>query len=142
MSLFRKLFLVKEICSKQGVVHFRRYRLLQTPWFAFYIHQICQSDSDKDMHDHPWNFLSLILKGAYREASKLYPDFNSIVQRDCNPGNIISHSRMDAHQITLLTKVVWTLVFTFGRRSIWGYQTPQGWIRHDEYRKLKNEGKL
>lgn len=68
-KLINSLLLVKEIKSKQGEVHFRRYRLLQTPWFAIYIHHILISDQDKDMHDHPWNFTSVILEGAYREVS-------------------------------------------------------------------------
>lgn len=52
-SIIRKFFLVKEIISKEGEVHFRRYRLLATPWFNIYIHNIRRSDEDIHMHDHP-----------------------------------------------------------------------------------------
>jgi hypothetical protein len=136
--LIRFLFLVKEIISKEGVVHFRRWRLIQTPWFALYLHKICQSDKDLDMHDHPWNFQSLIVKGAYREACKLAPKFDYIHLNSYYPGDVVKHQAEDAHKITLLTKEVWTLVFTSGRTRVWGYQTPQGWVDHKEYRRRKN----
>lgn len=67
IKIIRFLFLVKEIKSRYGHVHFRRYRLLSTPWFSIYIHHILKSDEDKDPHDHPFNFSSLILSGAYQE---------------------------------------------------------------------------
>lgn len=141
-KLVNSLFLVKEIKSKQGEVHFRRYRLLQTPWFAIYIHHILVSDQDRDMHDHPWNFTSVILEGAYREASSYPPIFDKIYVRDYYSGDVIEHKAEDAHKITLVSNEVWTLVFTSGRNREWGYQTPAGWIGHKEYRQLKNEGKL
>lgn len=141
-KVIRYLFLVKEIIAKNGDVHFRRYRLLQTPWFAIYIHQIMISDFDRDPHDHPWNFSSVILRGAYREVASYPPRFDKIYCNDYYAGDVIEHKAEDAHKLTLVTREVWTLVFTSGRTRYWGYQTPAGWIGHQEYRQLKNEGKL
>jgi len=138
----RRIFLVKEIVSKYGQVHFRRYRLIQTPWFAVYIHQILRSDEDLDPHDHPWNFSSVILEGAYRERVWYPPNFDKINYYDHYTGDVIEHKAEDAHKITLISQEVWTLVFTSGRERYWGYQTPIGWIGHKEYRQLKSEGKL
>lgn len=141
-NVLRKLFLVKEILSKEGIVHFRRYRLLQTPWFAIYIHQICQSDMDYHFHDHPWNFSSVILKGSYCERCSYPPNYRAIHTGNYLAGDVVEHKAEDAHSISLNTKEVWTLVFTSGRTRYWGYQTKAGWIGHKEYRQLKNEGKL
>lgn len=146
MNLFsrfiRFVFLVKEIVSKRGEVHFRRYRLLQTPWFAIYIHQICRSDEDLDPHDHPWDYQSVILEGCYLEDSRLAPNFKAQPVQKYYSGDVIKHKAADVHKITLVSKEVWTLVFTSGREREWGYLTPVGWIGHKEYRQLKNEGKL
>lgn len=49
---FRK---VKEIVSRDGVRHFRRWAILQTRWFNIYLHCIEQSDQDKDLHSHQTN---------------------------------------------------------------------------------------
>ena len=115
MSWFSKairyLFLVKEIISKQGGLHFRRYRLLQTPWFAIYIHQILKSDMDKDPHCHPWNFTSVILEGAYQEQSWYPPKFDKMQLRNYYSGDVIEHQAEDAHKLTLVSQEVWTLVF-------------------------------
>ena len=147
MSLFtrfiRKFFLVKEIVSKFGKVHFRRFRLLQTPWFAIYVHQILQSDMDADPHDHPWNFASVILEGSYYEESRFAPDFDTSHYQQFYSGDVIEHKAEDVHKIRLVSNEVWTLVFVWGKRREWGYRFPDGtWIGHEEYRQLKNEGKL
>lgn len=146
MSLFEKIirrfFLVKEIISRAGQVHFRRYRLLQTPWFAVYVHQICRSDEDPDPHDHPWDFSSVILEGAYEESSWYPPNFDKVQHKTYYTGDVIEHKAEDAHKIRLKSHEVWTLVFTSGRNRYWGYQTKAGWIGHEEYRQLKNEGKF
>jgi hypothetical protein len=141
-KFIRKFFLVKEIVSKFGQVHFRRYRLLQTPWFAVYIHQILKSDEDADPHDHPWNFTSVILEGAYHEDSWYPPLFDKMQSRDCYSGDVIEHKGEDAHKLRLISKEVWTLVIVSGRTRYWGYQTKAGWIGHQEYRQLKNRGML
>ena len=139
--MIRKLFLVKEIVSKYGQVHFRRYRLIQTPWFAIYIHQIMKSDEDIHLHDHPWAFTSVILSGAYQEMWK--PDPKTYLRYDNRyQGDVVVHAATDAHKLTLLSKEVWTMVFTSGRQRVWGYQTPMGWIPNDQYREMKNQGLL
>lgn len=142
MDLFRKLFLVKEIVSKEGIVHFRRYRILQTPWFSIYLHNIRQSDLDKHFHDHPWNFKSLILRGSYKEYFTCDPHHQFVLGQTYTPGNLVEHRAEDSHKIVLLTPEVWTLVFVFGPRRDWGYQTEIGFINHRDYRRLKDEGKL
>lgn len=138
--------MVKEIVSKEGAVHFRRYRLISTPWFNLYVHNIRKSDEDKYPHDHPWDFKSLILSGSYQETMRLAP-FNKYYDPDTYtvkyyPGYLAEHKAEDTHQITLLTPEVWTLVLTTGRAREWGYQTRIGWIDHKTYRTLKNAGQL
>jgi len=140
-KLIRKLFLVKEIVSAFGNVHFRRYRLLQTPWFALYIHQILRSDEDNDSHDHPWGFTSVILSGSYEESVTYPPHFDTVEHHRYYQGDVVEHDGEDAHRLRLLSKEVWTLVVTSGRKREWGYQTKEGWIGHKEYRQLKNERK-
>lgn len=135
----RFLFLVKEIISKEGSVHFRRYRLLSTPWFNLYIHHILKSDMEIDPHDHPWNFHSLILKGSYTEMAWFPPAFERLFMKSFYPGDIIKHKAEDAHRIALRTRDVWTLVFTYGKKQEWGFRTKEGWVDHLTYRQIKNQ---
>lgn len=139
LSLLKKLFLVKEIKSKEGVLHFQRYRIIECSLFAIYVHYIAKSDEDKFPHSHPWNFWSLILFGGYYEAlvkkysfKKEYfkKQFLSIGYRYYD----------DYHQINLI-KPTWTLVLCSPRNEdyTWGYLTDEGHVNFDVYRKNKNE---
>lgn len=142
-KFIRWLFLVKEIISKLGQVHFRRYRLLETPWLRIYIHQILISDYDAHFHDHPWHFESRILSGSYREDCTYHPKHSAIHSGLYEAGDTIRHDSRDAHRLTLQTPEVWTFVIAWGKRREWGYRLdPDTWMSHESYRTMKNEGKL
>jgi len=130
-KLFKKLFLIKEIKSKLGVLHFRRWRLVSTPIFSVYIHNIYRADEDKYMHDHPWNYWAMILKGGYIEQVK--NGFNTKL-----PGSFGFKKAENCHKIHHIIKPTTTLFITFRRRRDWGYHTENGWIQHTFYRQQKH----
>lgn len=130
--------LTKKIVSREGNLHFRRWKLFQSKLFSVYVHCISKSDEDRDPHDHPWWFASLVLKGGYTERvwtadGKVKGDFTRKV------GAITTHPTTEFHQLKLLGSEAWTLVLT-GRRihEPWGYLTKNGWMDHLTYRKLKH----
>jgi len=47
--------------AQNGRPYLDRLRVLQTPWFSVLLHRIHEPDLDRDPHDHPWPFVSLIL---------------------------------------------------------------------------------
>jgi hypothetical protein len=107
--------------------YMRRW-LLCTPWFTLRLHKILRSDQDRDLHDHPWDFLSFILSGAYAE---LTPDGR---ERAFVPGDVNVKRAEDLHSLRLLNgDPVWTLVVTGPRRRRWGFATPSGWVHWREY---------
>lgn len=137
---FFDFLVVKRIISRAGELHFCRWRLLQTPWFGLYIHQICRSDEEKDPHDHPWWFASFVISGGYVE--KIW-DETGVREARRPPGAFLSHRTTDFHKITLLDGPAWTLVVT-GRRTHdrWGYLTDSGWVDSVSYRREKNANAL
>ena len=68
----RNIFLNKEIISKEGVLHFRRWTIFSCYYFSIYIHQIFKADEDLHLHNHPWNYCSIILYGSYVERNVFY----------------------------------------------------------------------
>lgn len=102
------------------------------------VHNILESD-DACLHNHPWAFVSIILKGGYTEVSKeLYCDYpgkeyNKVYY---GPGSILYRKANWAHRLDL-TKPVWTLVFTFKRVQDWGFFTPNGFVNWRHYRQNK-----
>lgn len=128
--------LIKEIRSKEGKLHFRRWQLLKTRWFSIYIHGIYAADQDKHLHNHPWDYKSLVLKGSYIEETN--SGINTL-----QFGTITYRNGKDYHKIkTLLTKSVYTLFIVSPVKRIWGYQVDGSWMNHEEYRKLKNQNLL
>lgn len=47
-------------------VYLIRYYLIKSRFVNVFIHQFLRSDRD-DLHDHPWNFATYLVRGAYTE---------------------------------------------------------------------------
>lgn len=124
--------LIKEIKSKDGVLHFRRWAILQTKFLSIYIHGIYKEDNDKHLHNHPWNILTIILKGSYIEQL-----LDTEVKRKFL--HVGFRNRYQYHKIKeLLSDKVFTLAFVFGKRNNkWGYAVDDNHIIHTVYRKNK-----
>lgn len=88
-------------------------------------HHILTSDEDPHLHDHPWDFISVILAGSYVE---LTPDSET----EYGPGSVLPRQAEQAHRLTL-TKPVWTFVITSPARRRWGFHTDDGWTPWQTY---------
>lgn len=124
----------KEIRSRDGELHFRRWALFHAPWFKLYLHKIYQSDKDEDPHDHPWDFTSLICDGGYIEKTPSGLRF-------CFCGDIVRHKAEDLHQIQLFRPTTTLVLVGSYRRPNWGFGTKDGWVDSQTYRKNKNAKK-
>lgn len=113
--------------TKYGQPYLDRLRILQTPMFSIYFHQIHTADVDKFPHDHPWWFASLVLSGGYVE--RVYSDasnLNSFQTRTRLRGSLRNLPRNKAHQITEITGVLWTVVLTGPHHGSWRFWTSEG----------------
>lgn len=63
-----------------------RWRIIQTPWFGIFLHRMGTPDSRPTLHDHPWGFLSLVLRGGYVER-RLDP-----MTREVHESHVISQA--------------------------------------------------
>lgn len=114
-------------CSEIPGPLLTRYYLIgsMTSKYAIYLHHLHRSDH-KIMHDHPWPFISIILKGEYVEHTPIgfrkYKRF-SILKRSAN---WIHRLEMD--------KPCWTLVIRFKKEKTWGFFTDKGFINWKDYK--------
>lgn len=128
---------IKEIKSKDGVLHFRRWRILTTPWFVINLHGIYMPDEDKHLHNHPWSFINIVLKGWYTERL-MNENFKIRF-----PGSIIKRNASAFHKIdSLESKSVYTLNIMWGTQKSWGYNVEGKFIDHETYRELKRNKEL
>jgi hypothetical protein len=104
--------------------------------FNVFLHKFLKSDPD-DVHDHPWPYATIILKGGYWEW---IPQFNATGQKIAEiarwrgPGHFRTSSATSYHRIELDPAVeTWTLFMPGPQTRDWGFLTRQGWIQHEQY---------
>lgn len=129
--------------DEPDVNYLTRWRVIQTPWFALYLHKIERPDSRPILHDHPWSFLSIVLRGGYDER-RLDPKTMTTRRRTVRHVNLVRPH--DAHYIERLHRpVVWTFLFVGPRVRTWGYWEGRDvdselfhgewlWTEHDKHR--------
>lgn len=154
-KFFGKVDIKKEV-DGEVVVYLRRWYLFRLPmfWskdpkkrttglFSIRLHHIQYPDTDRYPHDHPWPFVSFILRGGYRErwdtAGHWSPRYRRHVKR------VSFHTRTDLHLIDGFDRGsgpeggAWTMIFTgrerkkYGSDKGWGFMTPEGWIPWNRY---------
>jgi hypothetical protein len=128
------------IPCRDGLVYLVRRRVIQTPWFAIYLHDIHEADADRDPHNHPWTFWSMVLRGSYTEQLHTVPYVHLDTWRINHWGRFSLHrmGRETAHRITEAEPGLKTLVITGRRRSSWGFFT-QPWGGFVDWRDYEQE---
>ena len=128
--------LIKEIKSKTGELHFKRWEILKTRWGSIWLHAIYKADADKHLHNHPWDFISVVLRGSYYEQTPLG-------NKKQYPGKINVRDGSEYHKILeLVSPVVYTLFFASKPKRLWGYKVMGKFVDHETYRERKNKGEL
>lgn len=104
---------------------------------GFYLHHIVDADPGKDLHDHPWSFISIVLRGKYEEAwSTTTNACTPMAGRHKRTWRWLSIHRMPltiAHRITRAEPRTWTLVLRGPTRRVWGFYMPTGRVEWTEY---------
>ena len=104
--------------------------------FNIFLHKFLKSDPD-DVHDHPWPFATLILKGGYWEWR---PQFNHLGEKTgeiakwCGPGSFRTASANTYHRIELDPDITcWTLFMPGAKQRDWGFLVKNKWIQWEQY---------
>lgn len=114
-------------------IYMKRF-ILQTPFGGVRLHKIMRSDLERHMHDHPFDFASLLLSGGYTEHT---PKGAHYVKR----WSINAKRAESVHRLEI-TRPVWTLFVHGPNRRAWGFQTEDGWIPWKRYAKAYSHNKL
>lgn len=119
----------------------RWYVIPRNPMVNVYVHKFMRSDDDRALHDHPWWFVSLMLRGEYDEITD-----GGMKRRSA--GSIAFRPAEWRHRVQLLAKLAgpgrlileevpcWTLIVTGRRVRTWGF-----WCKRviDEWTARSNE---
>ena len=104
--------------------------------FNVFLHRFLKSDPD-DVHDHPWPYATLILKGGYWEWR---PQFNSKGEKIGEfatwrgAGSFRTCNSTSYHRIELDPNIeCWTLFMPGPQRREWGFLQNGQWIHNEQY---------
>ncbi|WP_110947067.1 hypothetical protein [Pseudomonas bohemica] len=93
------------------------------PW-SIRVHHIKRPDADRDLHDHPWNARTVILRGFYKEERRRFWAVGGYTDipfwRD--PGDTSELRHGEFHRIDEVSPSgVWTLFITSRWKGDWGF---------------------
>ena len=110
--------------------------------FNITLHKIVRSD-DPIMHDHPWPYMTIVLKGGYWEHTPVFDSAGKVLtefQTWRGPGSIIKRGANEYHWLELDPNVgpAITLFFMGQQQRDWGFlvKTKRGiyrWIKWTTY---------
>lgn len=112
--------------------------------FNVFIHKFLKSDPD-DVHDHPWPYATLILKGGYYEWIPNFDSNGSKISETRHwrgPGHVRFCRATSYHRIELDPNVTcWTMFMPGPQRREWGFLVKEHgkdqWIHNNIYLEQK-----
>jgi hypothetical protein len=139
LKLLEKLGRKRTICDRDGLKpYMERYYLLfkdklteeETAYNLpanLMLHHICLSDPD-DLHDHPWWYATLILKGGYWEITPEGRFWRGV-------GHFRISKPQSLHRIEIpeASQGSWSLFFRGPKVREWGFMKEGEWIEHRHY---------
>lgn len=149
--LFRRLTLIHD-----GEPFLDRWGIVWDRLGGFYVHHIVGPDPGMDLHDHPWSFVTVVLRGGYfehvlesRQAMESVAEVSRIGRYwgwreviDVTKPNGIRTRRLPsvhrmplhlAHRIVAVDRNTWTLVLRGPTRREWGFFPPYRWVPWTKY---------
>ena len=113
--------------------------------FNLFLHKFLKGDPD-DVHDHPWPYATLILKGGYYEWIPQFTEdgkLNCEVRKWRGPGHFRICSPNSYHRIELKEGVTaWTLFMPGPQTREWGFLVNNKWVHNDNYLANRKNGIL
>ncbi len=103
--------------------------------FNITLHKILVSDLD-DLHDHPWNYATLILKGGYWEHTPEGKFWRG-------PGHFRYRKSDDLHRLELAKDEngnelpCWSLFYMGTKKQEWGFIRNGEWVHNETYLREK-----
>jgi len=108
--------------------------LKERSWFPFniFLHNFHKGDLD-DLHDHPWPYFTLILRGGYWEHTPDGKYWRGV-------GHFRFSSPRSLHRIELQPGTnPWTLFIPGPKVREWGFIKEGKWVQHEQYLEEKYE---
>ena len=133
----RKRIVMDRVCNEP---YLERYYLFlkdrKSFPFNIFLHHFLKGDPD-DVHDHPWPYATLILKGGYYEWVPQFDRQGKMLNEIAiwrGPGSFRVCGANSYHRIELDPSVdCWTLFMPGPQKREWGFLVNNKWIQNEQY---------
>lgn len=144
-KLGRKRTIMDRQCNEPLLTRYYLF-LKDRTWFPFniFIHKFHKGDPG-DVHDHPWPYFTLILRGGYYEWVPQFVDGLMIgqIRKWRGPGHFRFCNAKSFHRIELKEGVTpWTLFMPGPQTREWGFLVNNKWIPNGNYLELKQRKRI
>lgn len=133
MREFLDRFPRKDIHSPiDNSVYLRRWTLIRFWGRKLMVHHIVRPDYAREQHDHPWWFISFIMKGSYTEITDVRTRIHGRFA-------VLFRRATFRHAIRIVSPGgAWTLVLRGRVTRLWGFWSEdfKRWISHELYEKV------
>lgn len=95
--------------------------------FSIRLHHWLKSETDIHLHNHPFNFITIVLYGGYidQDSSKL--------NERMIPGKIRYRSASHTHHVRVRKGGCWTLMFAGRKKFKWGFWVNNKFKKANKY---------
>jgi len=119
------------IVDRAGTLYMQRWWLIKPGFlpFSIRVHHIVRPDADRHLHDHPFNYRTIILRGGYVEED-VFGEFDIRVS-----GDTVKATANTFHRISHVDHKdgAWTLFIMGRRRNQWGFMVDGHKVHWTEY---------
>ena len=108
--------------------HYLKRWVFDFDLFSVRIHHWLGSDDQRHMHDHPWNFVTIVLKGCYLDISEKSEVLSA--------GNIRYRKAEHKHSV-YVSNPCWTLLLTGPEKRKFGFWVGNKFVKRNKYHFMK-----
>jgi len=98
----------------------------ETPLGSIRLHHWLHSDDSRNFHDHPWWFITLVLRGGYTDVS---PSGTTVM----NVGKITFRPANHQHTVQVNKGGCWTVLLTGPKIRKWGFWVGKKFKKANKY---------
>ena len=94
--------------------------------FSIRIHNWISSDDDRHFHDHPWSFITLVLRGGYTDVSPSG-------EHRMTPGKVAYRHALHQHTVQVDKGGCLTIIITGPQWRKWGFWVGKKFKKANKY---------
>lgn len=114
--------------APDGKPYIYRWHVVRGAEACVYFHMQIADDPERPLHDHPWDNMTVILAGGYRERYQTQPPHSKVWMVDRKKGDVVFRAATTAHRLLMGENFYTLSQFSTGPKARkWGFWYPDGW---------------